>query len=1209
MAKTAAQPAIQWQAKKLEKIQVIRLAVAAIFALAAGSGLTIYARFSAGSPSVIASLLAFAEANPPGSMVVFVVGRDAFESLCKASPAILAGAVAFFIGLWRSKRFAVWAHDTLLASFNTDALQPVAVAKAFDPFWGGAPDGKQSLGTFWPDPIGSPRDRAWNDLLAWARRDIGDGARPALWWRKRYLFEPVTWALLTGRPGAGKTRLAMELARSLARRELLGDTARPADPDAQERNAKRLRRAAWRRRVWPTAKRHQDDPWEAGWVVARQSTGAVPSWLDRPKMNDLALAKLKAWRPRMPTILLLDDPRKDDATNVIKLLHGMGEHYAYPVRLLITSQSIPLDLDLDGEWTGESQVWHSDVAGFSGTVVILTAAQALSEPEIRQVGGHMLLPARNWRNTDDEIRRVRHVTGANPYLVEAAFDWLRQDGLLSQLTRQALIEHRAARIVAALEAAGIGTRPHLEALAVATLAGGERLAEFARRAAVLPKPGPNEAALSFPPTALARVFSLDPAQVDSLPPVRPALLGDGFIRYILHQAVDDPGMAGRIARAAWQANPYATLNAARRLVRAGDAIGAALGLIPPAETGLPPENIALILLESAIQVPREEWDDRDVNDGSVALEAALDAIATLTPDAALELVPRLVALMEVQNAVTVVRGGASLACFAALTARTGQATGVWRDASQRQAALDALIRFVEQLKRWGYNEAGTSADIIAAPASLLRCLSAFDVLDPFGNVIERLLDALTGMAWSSRRLLAALLDAVAIALETLGEDGTVSIQVTVRRERIKAEAAALDGGVAKAEKAARQISALAAAITDGRIPFDCAIDVATGLTAVVNAARRHFDISMAVAARQGIEAIEARNATADASIGRALCRALGWEAFLASVNNDFDTCNAAVARVQAATSGGRFGDAGLGFLSFSVAALVWASRGDRGQSADELLDQLEVLAESGATNRKIVLINWLEAESYVKPYEIAKRAAQIDAVVARFAGERWIELLRLRLRSNEMINLSGERLGRVMAAFRELRALAVGQFGVDGEFVMFLLQGLATVANACINSNQWIELERTIGELERWPIGTLELELARSLTMADVFVCGAQKHYGSHKSVLAVEAATLALDHVAQARRYASRIELADVVVKLQILALVEIRALGILTLSSALLESIEDYRRSREELTTKLGQFESIADPDDRRPEARARLQQADDYIRSLQKSAAVKS
>jgi hypothetical protein len=39
------------------------------------------------------------------------------------------------------------------------------------------------------------------------------------------------------------------------------------------------------------------------------------------------------------------------------------------------------------------------------------------------------------------------------------------------------------------------------------------------------------------------------------------------------------------------------------------------------------------------------------------------------------------------------------------------------------------------------------------------------------------------------------------------------------------------------------------------------------------------------------------------------------------------------------------------------------------------------------------------------------------------------------------------------------------------------------------------------------------------------------------------------------------------------------------------------------------LVQFESIADWDGWRPEAQARLQQADDYIRSLQNSAALNS
>jgi hypothetical protein len=437
----------------------------------------------------------------------------------------------------------------------------------------------------------------------------------------------------------------------------------------------------------------------------------------------------------------------------------------------------------------------------------------------------------------------------------------------------------------------------------------------------------------------------------------------------------------------------------------------------------------------------------------------------------------------------------------------------------------------------------------------------------------------------------------------------VSIPVTTRRERVKAEAAALEGGVAKAERAARQFSVFAAAVIDGKIPPECAVEVAAGLSAVVNAGARHLTMSMAAAARQAIEAIEARSPTAHEGIGRALRSALSSEAFLASATNDIDTCSTAVARLRALTDRGRLGAAGFGPLSYGLRVLVWARTSKPTQSASDLLDQLEALAEAGATNNQNVLLNWLEAESYSKPDEIARRGVPVDAVAGRFAGERWIELLRLRLRSKEMNKLPGDNPGRIMAAFGDLRTLAVAQFGVDEEFVMFLLQGLGTVASAYVTANQLTEFRRTTGELERWPMGTPILEALRSLQIGALFSYLAERYLERHDNTLAIEEARRALDEVAKCKNYASRINVVDFIGHQQKLVMLEIKLFSILTLGSALNKSIADYRRFRETLHMMLVQFESIADWDGWRPEAQARLQQADDYIQSLQNSAALNS
>jgi hypothetical protein len=109
--------------------------------------------------------------------------------------------------------------------------------------------------------------------------------------------------------------------------------------------------------------------------------------------------------------------------------------------------------------------------------------------------------------------------------------------------------------------------------------------------------------------------------------------------------------------------------------------------------------------------------------------------------------------------------------------------------------------------------------------------------------------------------------------------------------------------------------------------------------------------------------------------------------------------------------------------------------------------------------------------------------------------------------------------------------------------------------------------------------------------------------------MLAIEEARCALEYVVKCKNYAQSIDDVDFLGYQQKLAMLEIRLFSILTLGSALNKSIEDYRRFREPLHMMLVQFESTADWDGWRPEAQAWLQQADDYIVSLQNSAALNS
>ncbi len=542
---------ITWKAVRAERIIKLRLLVAGL------TGFVFLLFFEAAS-SLHADITQRVITRAVATVIRWlgelapIVGEQKVKAAAGRSPGLAVLVVGLIAGWLRSRTAAIRLHDVLFATFNYDVLRPVSWPQALDPLWGGAAAGCTPA-MLWLNPLNGPRREAWERLNNFIDHDAGDGRIPLLWWRHRSSFEPVIWAVLTGQAGAGKTRMAVELARARGRRELLGNGTTYNDPPQRRRNQRNLQMGAWVRRIWPTAARLSSDPWDAGWLSFNDPAGRVPAWEKRHNVDDVWLQGLAEWRPARPTVLLLDDPLPGDTSAVVRALRAQGERYLHPVRLLIVSQTVPSDLKLQPEvMSGGVVTWTSAQAGFTGEVVALTSQEALTEHDIRALAAGARLPLAVWRGRDVEVCRFHRATRGNALLTELGFAWLREGKPLDMLTRSTLIEDRARRIVAALTAAGLGSDNHLHALAVATLAGGcAGIAGQAERETVL-------AALDkpdFPREALRRVFSLEQTDVSHLPPVRPELIGDGFVRYVLRQAPDDPELSRRISAQAWRAGP------------------------------------------------------------------------------------------------------------------------------------------------------------------------------------------------------------------------------------------------------------------------------------------------------------------------------------------------------------------------------------------------------------------------------------------------------------------------------------------------------------------------------------------------------------------------------------------------------------------------------------------------------------------------------
>jgi hypothetical protein len=324
------------------------------FAFIAWGLLALVPEVGAGAIQALANRVPFAGEIIKSSGVTFT-GRFA------------APAVAFFGGgllFWQARGLVRWVADHLFPPFDTDLLRPIGKAGALDPLWLpplGTDRGMQPLPWVAP-PRDSPRHAVWAALIAFLSANVGEG-RFDLFGHPRTPFVRFRWTMLTGRPGAGKTRIATEIARARARRELL-------DRDDEETRAERrhLARGAWLRSAWPLARRHETevpgarddapwhdaDPWDAGWIVAASEQGGLSRW-QNSRFDDGLLARLKAWRPRRPTVLVLDDPRSGDASRVIGALLDGERRYGHPVRLIVVTQTLPQDLvlksQLDGSWS------------------------------------------------------------------------------------------------------------------------------------------------------------------------------------------------------------------------------------------------------------------------------------------------------------------------------------------------------------------------------------------------------------------------------------------------------------------------------------------------------------------------------------------------------------------------------------------------------------------------------------------------------------------------------------------------------------------------------------------------------------------------------------------------------------------------------------------------------------------------------------------
>ena len=562
--------------------------------------------------------------------------------------AILSSSILLSFPLSRTalcKRKSEEIFDAFFAEPDLSFLTPIQRPKAFDPLRGVFGDDKYKISPLkWLPGKNTSREAAFEKILDFAQKN------DAKVLRGRKTRVPFKMLLIVGPLSSGKSRLAMEAARKLARRDVWGG-------DAADK--KKLAMAGvGLRSLWPRTYR-DDDPWDAWWLAGPSSfdeedeNGPYTSWEHRKQMReDPWMEKLKAWRPRRPTIFLLDDPLPGDAHAVANALHGNEALYRHPVRLMIVSPMPPDRLE------------NKSSAIRKAKTIILSGDNSFTEGDIRVAGG-ILGNDRNplWRK--EAVAYLHSITKGNPLLVEIALDMLRRGRDQGQmpsvvdLTRERLLTDRVERWREALKSRGI-SRKQEHALAAATLAASAKQARLRRFLGEDARIDEDVVRELFPGMkAENKGFEI--------PPLRPIMIGDAFVRNIIEEHCDKESVGTRLSEAdkviaaAWHANPLGMITSIERLSAVDDVLGGLITKDPIADLKVGKKGegfdaeIAKAWALTAMRVPRAEWDAGNKTGLERTMMVALGMIDRLSPAVACSSLQDFINSIPISNENWIVR--------------------------------------------------------------------------------------------------------------------------------------------------------------------------------------------------------------------------------------------------------------------------------------------------------------------------------------------------------------------------------------------------------------------------------------------------------------------------------------------------------------------------------------------------------------------------
>lgn len=573
-----------------------------------------------------------------GPFAFVLAFRGAKEAVGAHPIAAVALAGATTCGMLLFGLFGTRFHDRFLATFNDDVLVPIVAVDVTADRDGAAP---AFVRLPWQLGESGPRRQIWDALFHWTQaislrrrwRPTGTG------YGKMYSV-----GFLVGRGGSGKSRLAAEFGRTLGRRDVLGDSHYW---DRRRPGRAALAFGAYARRTLPFSRPRSGDPWDAGLVRNRSADDQQRRYIEA----------LRDWRPRRPTLLILDDPGEEETADVHAALSAVAEKARHPICLLVVDQIVPkgpLSYDASERCWKFDRFAAADPPPFTLSTTSwfdqkATLQIAFAQGALRQV------PSR----VQKEVReRLYPLTEGNPLLIELALEWVVERGSLAGVTVPELRRARMRRVIDALGRRGVRAPSQWTQLVLASMVGG------APQAAVLAAMEAEHVigtATDLPSAGdLQACFPADDLQGGSrrIPSLRPDLLTAVLVDE-LYARGDWLGEPEALVRAAFRLDPAMMLRRQRYLA-ASERLGPALDAIDPANIpGITPLQWAIARADIAVhagpydperwtsgrQAARMATAERTIARlGRTAREALLPALAdfvtrSVDPQAARQLIP------------------------------------------------------------------------------------------------------------------------------------------------------------------------------------------------------------------------------------------------------------------------------------------------------------------------------------------------------------------------------------------------------------------------------------------------------------------------------------------------------------------------------------------------------------------------------------------